>query len=255
MDFRLDRMKSIKSDELSGMNSIIENINSRKRPHFDIFKTLTDKINIITELKHSSPSAGKLSGKLPDEDIIKRYINGGASAISVLTERNYFNGSYSHLEKVCSLCDSPVLCKDFVYYEEQIEAAYLCGADMILLIARTLDNDTLGKLYNKALSLNVTPLVEIHETVEIDKIMGLNPELILVNMRNLETLQLDFTTGIDTLKALPGSVTRISASGINSKDDISYVIGECGVNNFLIGSSLMTSGDPEKTLREFKNVY
>ncbi len=255
MDFRLDRMRSIKSDEMSEMISIIDKKSTRKRPHYDITGALTDRINIITELKHSSPSAGRLSGDLSDEDIIKKYISGGASAISVLTEKNFFNGSYSHLENVCALCDRPVLCKDFVYYEEQVEAAYLCGADMVLLIARTLEGNTLGKLYLKALSMKITPLIEIHEPSEIDKIMKLDPELVLVNMRNLETLQLDFKTGIETLKALPVSVTRISASGINSKDDISYIFGQSGVNNFLIGSSLMTSGDPEKKIREFKNVY
>jgi len=255
MRFRLDYMKSIKSDERSEMSSIIEKIKTRERPRYDIRETLEDKINIITELKHSSPSAGKLSGGLADGDIVKKYISGGASAISVLTEKNYFGGSYSHLQSVSSSCARPVLCKDFIYFKEQVEAAYLCGADIVLLISRVLEKSTMKNLYDTVKSFNMTPLVEIHEISEVENIMPLNPELVLVNMRNLDTLEIDFKTGIETLKELPGSVIRVSASGINSKDDISYIMDECGVNNFLVGSSLMKSGDPEKTLREFKNVY
>ena len=224
MRFRLDRMKSIKSEERPEMNSIIKNIKTRKRPHYSIKDTLADKINIITELKHSSPSAGKLSGGLSDADIVKKYISGGASAIRrAYRQKNYFNGSYVHLESVSSSCSRPVLCKDFVYFEEQVEAAYLCGADMVLLISRVLDKSILKNLYDTVLKFNMTPLVEIHQTSEIEKIMFLNPELVLVNMRNLDTLELDFKTGIETLNIIPGSVTRVSASGINSKDDISYV--------------------------------
>ena len=255
MKFSLDRMISIKSEEIPEMRAVIESIKTRKRPHYKIRETLTDKINIITELKHSSPSAGLLQSKLSDVDIVKRYISGGASAISVLTEKNYFNGSYNHLESVSSSCTRPVLCKDFVYFEEQVEAAYLCGADMVLLISRILDRGMIEKLYNSIMNFNMTPRIEIHEIREAENIICLNPEFVLVNMRNLDTLELDFNTGIETLKGLPGSLTRISASGINSKDEISYIFNECGVNNFLVGSSLMTSGEPEKMIREFKNVY
>lgn len=255
MKFRLDRMISIKSEERPEMVSIIEKIKTRKRPHYSIMDAFTDDINIITELKHSSPSAGQLSGELADDDIVKGYISGGASAISVLAEKNYFKGSYAQLHSVSSSCGIPVLCKDFVYFDEQIEAAYLCGADMVLLISRILDKESLKKLYDKVKSFNMTPLVEIHETVEIENVMFLNPELVLVNMRNLETLEMNFSAGIETLKNLPDSVIRISASGINSIDDISLIKDRCGVNNFLVGSSLMTSGDPEKKIRELKNVH
>ncbi len=255
MSFRLENMMEIKSGEISEMKSLSEKIKIRNREHYYIQDTLCDKINIITELKHSSPSAGNLSGELPDSEIVQKYISGGASAISVLTEKKYFGGSYEHLQNVSSSCEKPVLCKDFIYYEEQIETAYLCGADMILLISRVLDKDTISLLYNKIKSFNMTPLVEIHEEREIENIMFLNPELVLVNMRNLETLEMNFKTGINTLKKLPSSVTPISASGIESIEDIRYIKNETGTNNFLIGSSLMKSGDPEKTLREFKNVY
>ncbi|HNX24913.1 MAG TPA: indole-3-glycerol-phosphate synthase [Spirochaetota bacterium] len=254
MSFQLHRMRDVKSDEIFTMKSIIGKSKTRTRPVYDIKKTLTDNINIIAELKHASPSAGNLTGTAGDTDIIQRYINGGASALSVLTEKNHFNGSYEHLQTVSSSCDKPVLCKDFIYFEEQVEAAYLCGADLVLLISRVLDNDTMKILYHKIKSYGMTPLVEIHEKREIDDIMFLDPEIVMVNMRNLETLEIDTLTGIKTLTALPSSVTTISASGINSKDDIAYIMDKSGTNNFLIGSSLMKSGDPEKMIMEFKNV-
>jgi len=255
MKFRLDRMKDIKQGEIPEMKSIINIIKNRDRPHYSIKDKLTDDINIISELKHSSPSAGNLSGNLDDDKIVQGYINGGASAISVLAEKNFFNGSYGQLQTVGSYCSRPLLCKDFVFNDEQIEAAYLCGADAVLLISKILEKELLKKLYDKIKSFNMTPLVEIHSHEEIENIMFLNPELVLVNMRNLSTLEIDLGTGIETLSRLPSSVTRISASGISSKDDIRFIMDETGTNNFLIGSSLMKSGDPEGMLRELKNVY
>jgi len=255
MRFQLENMRDIKSGEIREMKSVIEKIKIRTRPLHSLKETLTDKINIITELKHSSPSAGNLSGKLSDMDIISKYINGGASAVSVLAEKKYFGGSYELLHSVCSNCDKPVLCKDFIYFDEQVDAAYLCGADMVLLISRILDKGTIKRLYDKIKNCGMTPLVEIHESDELEDIMFLNPGFVLVNMRNLETLEMKFDTGIETLKNLPSSVTAISASGINSKDDIAYIMNESGTNNFLIGSSLMKSADPEKMIREFKDVY
>lgn len=255
MKFQIHTMKDIKSGEIPEMKLIIEKIKERKRPIKSIKETLSDKINIITELKHSSPSAGMLAGAMNDAEIIQSYINGGASAVSVLTEKKYFGGSYEHLQSAGAFCGKPVLCKDFIYFEEQIDAAYLCGADMVLLISKALEKESLKKLYGKILNSGMTPLVEIHEASEIDKIMVLEPELVLVNMRNLETLEIDFKTGMGALKELPSSVTAISASGINSKNDIAFIMNETGTNNYLIGSSLMKSSDPERMIREFKDVY
>ncbi len=254
MKFRLNEMMNIKSGEIPEMKAIIEKIKIRNRPLTPINNAFIDEINIIAELKHSSPSAGNLSGETDYKSLIIRYLKGGASAVSVLTEKIYFNGSYDHLHSVASLCSKPVLCKDFIYFEEQIEAAYLCGADMVLLIAKIIEQKSLKNLYNKIKYFGMTPLVEIHEENEIENIMPLNPEFILVNMRNLETLEINIRTGINTLKKIPAGVTTISASGINSRNDISYIMDECGVNNFLIGSSLMRSIDPEEMIRKFKNV-
>ena len=255
MKFSLDEMRNIKSGEIDEMKSIVGKNKVRNRPVYKIRDTLVDKINIITELKHASPSAGQLTDDSDDAKIVKSYIKGGASAVSVLTEKNFFSGSYDHLQSVSALCNMPVLCKDFIYFEEQVEAAYLCGADMVLLISKVLDKELIKKLYDEVTALGMTPLVEIHEKKEIENIMFLNPEFVLVNMRNLTTLEMNPNTGIETLKNLPAQVTSISASGINTKEDILYIMDETGTKNFLIGSSLMTSRNPEKMIRDFKNVY
>jgi indole-3-glycerol phosphate synthase len=254
MKFSLNEMQNIKSGELPEMRSVIKKIKDRKRPLHKLKKYFTDRVNIIAELKLSSPSAGILSGNLTDGETVQNYIDGGASGISVLAEKKFFGGSYELLETVSSSCDRPVLCKDFVYFEEQVEAAYLCGADTVLLISKVLEIKQLEKLYAAVKSFGMEPLVEIHEKTEIDTISFLNPELVLVNMRNLETLEMKFSTGIETLKALPQSVSAISASGINSKKDIELIMNETGTANFLIGSSLMQSNNPAGLLRELKNV-
>jgi len=255
MKFRLDEMRGIKSGEIPEMRLMIKELKERKRPLHSIKESLNDRINIIAELKHSSPSAGVLAGNSGDRDTIQGYIEGGASGISVLTEKNYFGGSYPLLQEVCLSCDRPVLCKDFVYFEEQVEAAYLCGADMVLLISRVLDVKLMEKLYATVKSFGMEPLVEIHEKNEIDAISSLNPELVLVNMRNLETLEINFQTGMETLNALPASVVAISASGINTQDDIARIKNGTGTGNFLIGSSLMKSKDPAAMIKGLKNVY
>lgn len=255
MNFRLDDMMNLKSGEISEMEFIIKKIKTRNRPHIPVENAFSDNINIIAELKHSSPSKGHLAAEGNDNTILNMYINGGASAISVLTEKNFFGGSYDNLLSVASSCDRPVLCKDFICFEEQVEAAYLCGADMVLLIATILDRSTMKKLYDKILSFGMTPVVEIHDKKEIDYIMFLKPGIILVNMRNLKTLEINMKVGIETLKKIPPEITVISASGINSAHDISYIMDECGAHNFLVGSSLMQSNDPENMIREFKNVY
>ncbi len=255
MKFSLADMPQIKKSEIPEMKSIAGEIGRRSRPVHDPVHSLTGGINIIAELKHSSPTAGDLSQGSEDKDIIQRYVRGGASAVSVLAEKKFFGGSYHKLREVCSYCEIPVLCKDFVYYEEQVDAAYFCGADMVLLINRTLDRDSLKRLYNKITGLGITPLVEIHEPSEIDEIISLDPKLVLVNMRNLETLKMDFKTGIDTLNRLPLSVIRISASGIDSAKDIRHIRLESGARNFLVGSSLMKGDNPERMIQEFKDVY
>lgn len=251
--FSLKAMREIKQRELEEMRSLSSSF-KRERPVYSLKKSLREGINIIAELKHSSPSHGSLNNRLTDSERIARYISGGAAAISILAEREFFGGSYEIMKLAAETISIPVLCKDFVFFSEQVQAAYLCGADMVLLIARALEKKELEDLYYKAGDIGIFPLVEVCNESELDKLAGITPEIIMVNMRDLETLDINFERGIRTLKALPDGITAISASGINSKSDIAFIMKESGVKNFLVGASLMTHTEPDKMIRDFKDV-
>ncbi len=252
--FNLKDMKHIKLSKLPDTEKIIRKKGKRVRPIYSILNTLNDPINIIAEIKKSSPSAGTIESEVSPADRASLYAEGGAAAVSVLTEKNFFNGSMSDLETAGSGLNLPLLCKDFIYYEEQIEAAYLCGADMILLIAKALSNDELRSLYNFAKSRGITPLIEVHSSSELDRVLILNPEILMVNMRNLETLNIDYTTGINTLNNIPPGIKRVSASGIESSDGVKKIFHGTGTDTFLVGTALMKGKDPQGFIRELKNV-
>ncbi len=252
--FVLSEMKSIKERELPETKKIISEKGSRLKKHYLITDTLTSPVNIIAEIKKSSPSAGVINDAVSPSAQAYHYMKAGAAAVSVLTEKNYFNGSILDLGKAGSGINIPVLCKDFIYFEEQIKAAYLCGADMILLIARSLEVNELKELYKICLETGITPLIEVHHSSELDTVLSLSPELILVNMRNLETLAIDYNTGIETLMKIPPEIKAISASGINDAEDIKMIKTKTGTDIFLIGTSLMKQSDPGLFIQELKNV-
>jgi len=252
--FSLHGMREIKRNELPEVRAVIESGRKRNRERYSISDFLNNKVNIIAEIKKSSPSQGEIN---KDSDITEQmdvYVGGGASAVSVLTEKNYFGGEMKNLEIISSKCSLPVLCKDFIYFEEQIDAANILGADLVLLIVKSLGDEELEHLYRKTVELGLTPLLEIHEFSEFERIKKLNPEVVLVNMRNLDTLEIKFDVGMDSLNKLPESIIKISASGINNPDDIRKIKDKTGVNNFLIGTSLMKNGNPGEMIRSFKDV-
>ena len=252
--FSLKDMKNIKLSQLPEAEKIIRENGERVRPLFSIFKTLNDPINIIAEIKKSSPSAGEISKGVPPADRASTYAQGGAAAVSVLTEQTFFSGSMSDMEETGSVLDIPLLCKDFIYYEEQIEAAYLCGADMILLIAKTLTPHEMTSLYNFARSRGITPLIEVHSVSELDRVLIPDPKILMVNMRNLESLTIDYTAGINTLNNIPPGIKRVSASGIETSDGVKKIFHETGTDTFLVGTALMKGEDPQGFIRELKDV-
>lgn len=252
--FVLSEMKKIKYMELPETRNIIKKTEAREKRISLIRERLSEPVNIIAEVKKSSPSAGVINETVSPAEQATLYMNSGASAISVLTEKNFFHGSMSDLKEVSLTVNIPVLCKDFIYYEEQINAAYLCGADVILLIAKTLDHSELKDLYTICLERGITPLIEVHHSSELEMVLPLNPELLLVNMRNLNTLEVDFNSGIETLREIPSGIKAISGSGINRADDIRIIKQKSGTDTFLIGTSLMKEEHPEEFIRGLKNV-
>jgi indole-3-glycerol phosphate synthase len=202
-----------------------------------------DPVNIIAELKRRSPSAGFIGEVNPERiGMYTKY----AKAISVVTDTTYFGGSYEFLREVAGQTTVPVLCKDFIIDPVQIDLAYASGADAVLLIARCLSAEELGSLYGHATELGLACLVELHVREELGKLVGLHPEMVGVNARDLDTLEMDLD-GARTLLAEVRAPIRIAESGIRSRQDIQRFIH---ANGFLIGETLMRSKDVEATFRE-----
>ncbi len=200
-------------------------------------------VNIIAELKSRSPSAGFI--REIDSERIRTYSR-YASAISVVTDSTYFGGSFQLLAEVAEMTECPVLCKDFIIDPVQIDLAYAAGADIVLLIARTLGKDKLDALYAYARGLGLACLVELHDAADLPKLAGLDAPIPGVNARDLDTLAIDLDAAARLLGQLEAPV-RVAESGIKSRRDIERL--GCA-NAFLIGETLMRSKDVERTFRE-----
>jgi len=249
--FSLANMELAKIEELAAVRRALSIQPSRKRKRYCLESPAG--VSVIAEVKRSSPSRGTIR----DVDAVAqavRYRNGGAVAVSVLTDGVHFGGSYEDLHNVASAVDAPVLCKEFVYFEEQIELASLCGADLVLLIARCLSPQRLSRLYSHARACSMEPLVEVHSRHELDAALELGPGRLIVNTRNLATLAIDRDEALATVRAIPPSTEIIIASGMQSPDDVRRMARETGAGLFLVGSALMESHDPEGFIREVSRV-
>jgi len=209
-----------------------------------------EKINIIAEIKRSSPSAGIILRDLDPSGVAKTYQENGASAISVLIDEKFFGGSLLDLAKVRKATSLPVLAKEFILDEYQIYEAKLLGADAILLIACILDKRRLSEFLNLTLRLNLDCVVEIHKEEEIDKIRDLPFDIVGINNRDLKTFKVDLRTTFNLVEKIPPGKLVVSESGIKKREDIRR-LREKGVGGFLIGESLLKSKDIGKKLREF----
>jgi indole-3-glycerol phosphate synthase len=192
---------------------------------------------IIAELKRASPSG--FSSNLNPHKYVKFVESAGAIALSVITEPVAFNGSYSLLRSVSSEVNMPILMKDFIVTEGQVQDAYVLGADAVLLIVRVVnDGERLKHLYSMAQSMGIECVVEVHSDDDLELALNLKPRIIGVNARNLQTLEMNFEQQERILKALPSSVLRVAESGIESVERINR-LKEFGADGFLIGTSLM----------------
>jgi indole-3-glycerol phosphate synthase len=200
-------------------------------------------VNIIAELKRKSPSAGFISEIDPERiAVYSKY----ASAISVLADETYFGGSPAFVKEVVDQTGLPVLYKDFIIDPAQIDCAFSVGADVVLLIARILSKEQLHAFYRHASDAGLSCLVELHEAGEMEKLHGLNPPMLGVNARNLDTLEMDLEAAARLLSKVRAPV-RIAESGIRSRKDIERFPQ---ANGYLIGETLMKSKDLEATFVE-----
>jgi indole-3-glycerol phosphate synthase/phosphoribosylanthranilate isomerase len=190
----------------------------------------------ILEIKPASPSAGVLAESL-DLDTLLPVYERYATALSVLTDAKYFQGSLSLLECISLATAHPTLCKDFILTPYQVAEARRAGASAVLLIVKALSDESLHVLYHACVSLGMTPVVEIQTEVERERALSLNPSLLLINNRNLDNLEMDLSTTARLAEGIPRSVITISASGIATSEDVQSLSPYCDA--FLIGSTLM----------------
>jgi indole-3-glycerol phosphate synthase len=205
-------------------------------------------IQIIAEIKRQSPSRGVLRENIDPGNIARNYTANGAAAISVLTEEDFFAGSFDDMRKVRQVTDRPLLQKDFIFDEYQVYQAAFAEADAILLIASILSDSQLNDLLQAAYTLGLDALVEIHRREELDKVMKHHVQLLGVNNRDLHTFETRLETSIELAGDLPKSVTLVSESGIRTRKDIERLYN-AGFHAFLIGEEFMRADDEGKALR------
>lgn len=206
-------------------------------------------VHIIAEVKKASPSKGILKPDLDPSSIASAYEHGGASAVSVLTEEDHFQGSISVLRQVRAAVALPVLRKDFILDPYQVLEARAAGADSFLLIAGLLDLQSLQTLAEFGRKFGMEPLVEVHDEPELKIALDADAKLIGINNRDLKTFVTDLDVTIRLAKSIPEDRTVISESGIKNRTDI-LRLADAGVRGFLIGESLVTCTDPAAKLRE-----
>jgi indole-3-glycerol phosphate synthase len=212
-----------------------------------------DGIAIIAEVKRSSPSKGALADIADPAALAYEYAEGGAAAISVLTEQRRFGGSLEDLRAVRAAVDVPLLRKDFVVDPYQVLEARAFGADLILLIVAALDDATLRRLHDQARELGLTVLVEVHDERETARAVALGAELVGVNARNLKTLAVDQDTFGRLAPLVPADRVLVAESGISTPVDVKRHVGE-GARAVLVGEALVRDGDPEAAVRAMTGV-
>ena len=213
---------------------------------------LRDGVNIIAEFKRRSPSKGPIRVDADLVQIVKSYEAGSATAISVLTEEDYFSGSLDDLRAVKRLVDLPVLRKDFIFDEYQVFESAAAGADAVLLIVAALEDELLERLRILIDELGMDALVEVHTREEMQRSIACGAKLIGVNNRNLHTFEVSLETSLSLAAEAPAGTVLISESGLNNSTDLAR-LRDAGYHGFLIGESLMRSENPEATLRELTN--
>ncbi len=248
----LARIVEQKRAELSGVRPMRGRFEQRIAARLD-FRDFATAITacpaVISEIKKASPSKGVLARDFDPARIAAAYERGGAAALSVLTDREFFQGSLADLESARGACRLPVLRKDFTIDPVQILEAAAHGADAILLIAAILTDFEMASFRRMAADVGLAAVVEVHDEIELERAIGSGAKIVGVNNRDLRTFEVRLETSLRLAGRIPAGVLRVSESGIHSRADIALLRG-AGYDAFLIGESLMTSGDPESSLRE-----
>lgn len=217
-------------------------------------KSIENKINndqsaVIAEIKKASPSKGLLRENFEPAEIARSYAGHGAACLSILTDKDYFQGHEEYLKQARAACELPVIRKDFIIDSYQVYEARAIDADCILLIVAALEDEVLQSLFDLAVELGMDVLMEVHDEQEMRRALKTGARLIGINNRNLR----NFDTSLETTLSMRGMVGEnhilVTESGIHSKDDV-QLMRDNGVNAFLVGEAFMRADDPGEKLAE-----
>lgn len=206
---------------------------------------------VIAEIKKASPSKGVIREHFAPDEIARRYAEGGAACLSVLTDADYFQGHEDYLVAARDACNLPVIRKDFITHGYQVSEARAIGADCILLIVSALEDAAMRDLNQQAQQLGMDVLVEVHDGDELERALALDIKLVGINNRNLHTFDTSLNTTLDLLVRIPADVTVITESGIHTRDDVE-LMRDHEINGFLVGEAFMREEDPGQAL---KNLF
>jgi indole-3-glycerol phosphate synthase len=242
-----------KNNSLNSLEDRIKTINT-----FLNFKdTISNNkgISLISEIKKASPSAGILVKNFNHLDIAKIYVDNGATCLSVLTEEKNFFGKLDYIKDIKNKFKIPVLAKDFFIDPYQVALSKSYGCDCILIIIAALEEKQADEIYDEALKNKLSVIVEVHDEKEAESALKYNEAIIGINNRNLKTLNISLENSVKIKKKLTSHKgPLVSESGIKNKKDAQYIYDNTGIKNFLIGESLLASGEPGKLIKDILSI-
>jgi len=249
-----ESLKILKKDNtLNALEAKIKNFNN----FLDFKETIikNKNVSLIAEIKKASPSAGVLVKNFNHLNIAKMYIENGATCLSVLTEEKHFLGKLDYIKDIKNEFKIPILAKDFFIDPYQIALSKSYGCDCVLLIIAALDDKQADEIYAEALKHKLSVIVEVHDHKEAEIALKYENALIGINNRNLKTLDISINNTISIFEILKNHKgPLISESGIKDENDAKYIYEKTGIKNFLIGESLLKSGNPEALMKKFTQI-
>jgi indole-3-glycerol phosphate synthase len=210
-------------------------------------------LDVIAEIKRRSPSKGELAPDLDPAALARAYEAGGAVALSVLTDAEFFGGSPDDLAAARAATNLPVLRKDFTVDERDVCDARIMGADAVLLIVAVLTDDELKRFHDLAHELGMAALVEVHDQAEIARAVVVHADMVGVNQRDLTTFEVDPGRAVRLARSIPSGVLKVAESGIGGADDLRR-LADAGYDGALVGEHLVTSADPAEALRRLRGA-
>jgi indole-3-glycerol phosphate synthase len=206
-------------------------------------------LSLVAEFKRRSPSAGEIRDGAAPAEIARAYEEGGAAALSVLTDEAHFGGTLADLTEARAACELPILQKDFIVDRYQLYEAAIAGADAVLLIVAALNAEDLSVLHSEARGLDLDCLVEVHEESELERALTVDAEVIGINNRDLDDFSVDVQTTFELITDVPAGKTVVSESGISDRSTLEE-LERVGVDAVLIGEALMRADDPAAKVKE-----